>query len=191
MTATRRLIPALAMAVFAASASHAYAQGAQKLPLAKAVQGPEDAKRILARDWISADIAEQIVQACVDAAKAVNGSVSVFVLSPDGEVANMYRMDGQGTVQTQTALRKAQTALQRRQSTHQASLQFSTVEQRQLHAPQGYFLVPGGMPIIVDDVIIGAIGVGGGRNINDEQCAHTALTKVLGPQPPLPERATR
>ena len=40
--------------------------------------------------------------------------------------------------------------------------------------------------IIVDDVMIGVIGVGGGRGINDEQCAYQALTKVLGPQPPLP-----
>jgi hypothetical protein len=36
--------------------------------------------------------------------------------------------------------------------------------------------------------LIGAVGVGGGNA--DEQCAHAALTKVLGPQPPLPPPAT-
>lgn len=180
-----RLIRGLAVVTFVLAASHASAQEAQRLPLEKAVTTGEDAKRILAMHWISADVAERIVDACVDLAKAVNGSVSVFVLSPDGEIAHSHRMDGQGTVQTQTALRKAQTALQRRESTHAAANRFSTIDQRLVMSPQGYFLVPGGLPIVVDDVLIGTIGVGGGRGINDEQCAHQALTKVLGPQPPL------
>jgi len=42
----------------------------------------------------------------------------------------------------------------------------------------------GGLPIVVQDQLIGAIGVGGGNM--DEMCAYTALTKVLGPQPRLP-----
>ena len=45
----------------------------------------------------------------------------------------------------------------------------------------------GGLPIVVQDQLIGAMGVGGGNM--DEQCAYTALTKVLGPQPPLPQPA--
>ena len=45
------------------------------------------------------------------------------------------------------------------------------------------YLVSGGLPIVVDDQMIGAIGVGGGNA--DEQCAYQALIKVLGPQPPL------
>jgi hypothetical protein len=46
-----------------------------------------------------------------------------------------------------------------------------------------YYFVPGGLPIVVEDQLIGAIGVGGGNA--DEQCAYQALVKVLGPQPPL------
>ncbi len=47
-----------------------------------------------------------------------------------------------------------------------------------------YYFVGGGLPIVVENNLIGAIGVGGGNM--DEQCAYQALTKVLGPQPPLP-----
>jgi hypothetical protein len=36
---------------------------------------------------------------------------------------------------------------------------------------------------VVEGQMIGAVGVGGGNA--DEMCAYTALTKVLGPQPPL------
>jgi uncharacterized protein GlcG (DUF336 family) len=45
------------------------------------------------------------------------------------------------------------------------------------------FPTSGGLPIIVDGQMIGAIGVGGGNR--DEECAYQALTTVIGPQPPL------
>ena len=41
----------------------------------------------------------------------------------------------------------------------------------------------GVLPIVVEDQLIGAVGVGGGNA--DEQCAYQAMEKVLGPQPPL------
>jgi hypothetical protein len=46
-----------------------------------------------------------------------------------------------------------------------------------------YYFVGGGLPIVVEDNLIGAVGVGGGNA--DEQCAYQAMQKVLGPQPPL------
>ena len=46
-----------------------------------------------------------------------------------------------------------------------------------------YYFAGGGLPIVVQDQLIGAIGVGCGNQ--DEMCAYTALTGVLGPQPPL------
>jgi hypothetical protein len=46
-----------------------------------------------------------------------------------------------------------------------------------------YYFVGGGLPIVVEDQLIGAVGVGGGNA--DEMCAYQAMEKVLGPQPPL------
>jgi len=184
-------ISALAIMGLFSAVTSGWAQGTQHLPIDKAVQTGDNAKRVLSRDYISDDIAQKIVNACVDLAKAANGSVSVFVLSPDGQIAAARRLDGQNTANTETALLKAQTALRRQQSTHAAVNQFNSDEQKLIRLPQGFFLVSGGMPIIVDDVMIGVIGVGGGRGINDEQCAYQALTKVLGPQPPLPPNLGR
>ena len=45
------------------------------------------------------------------------------------------------------------------------------------------FPTPGGLPIVVEDQFIGAIGVGGSSF--NEQCAHDAMSAILGPQPPL------
>src|SRR5207249_6228470 len=56
----------------------------------------------------------------------------------------------------------------------------------------GFFPNSGGLPMVVNDQLIGAIGVGGsaprvGQGWSDEICAHKAMTEVLGPQPPLVE----
>jgi hypothetical protein len=49
----------------------------------------------------------------------------------------------------------------------------------------GLTVQTGGLPIIVNGQIIGAIGVGGGAGYGEEQCARDALEAVFGPQPPL------
>ena len=78
------------------------AQGANKLPLEKAVMSGDMAKRALTKTQISADVAQQIVNACVDLAKTSNGTLTVFVLAPDGEIVAAHRMDGQNKINTVT-----------------------------------------------------------------------------------------
>src|SRR5262250_1861462 len=56
----------------------------------------------------------------------------------------------------------------------------------------GFFPNSGGLPILVNDQLIGAIGVGGSaprvaQGWSDEICAHKAMTEVLGAQAPLGE----
>jgi uncharacterized protein GlcG (DUF336 family) len=161
----------------------AWAQGDQRLPLDKAVMSGGAAKKSLTKYQISADVARKLVDACVDYAKSTNTPVSVFVLSPDGEIVDAHRMDGQSSINTDTALLKAKTALYLRDSTHAAANRFRTLDARLVREDLHMYLVSGGLPIVVDDQMIGAIGVGGGNA--DEQCAYQALIKVLGTQPPL------
>jgi uncharacterized protein GlcG (DUF336 family) len=173
----------LAAAGLASVAGNAWAQGDQRLPLDKAVMSGEAAKKSLTKYQVSADVARKLVDACVDYAKSTNTPVSVFVLSPDGEIVDAHRMDGQNSINTDTALLKAKTALYLRDSTHAAANRFRTLDARVIREDLHMYLVSGGLPIVVDDQMIGAIGVGGGNA--DEQCAYQALIKVLGPQPPL------
>jgi hypothetical protein len=122
----RGLIFVLASAALAFISGNAWAQGDQHLPLEKAVISGEGAKKALTRYQISADIARKLVDACVDYAKSTNTPVSVFVLSPDGEIVDAHRMDGQNSINTDTALLKAKTALYLRDSTHTAANRFQS-----------------------------------------------------------------
>jgi glc operon protein GlcG len=146
---------------------------------------PDDAaKKSLIRNEISADTAEKITQACVDFARKNNIAVSVFILSPTGQVVHAQRMDGQVPINIETAQLKAQSVLYTRDSTHaRANTVANNLSLQMRWSNLPVFPVSGGLPIIVDGQLIGAIGVGGSNR--DEECAYSALTSVVGPQPPL------
>ena len=141
--------------------------------------------RISTRTEISASVAEQIAKTCIARAEEEGVTVSIFILSPSGSIVYAHRMDGQMPIGVETALYKAETALYTRAPTHATANRFSTDVARVTRVKLDWYLVSGGLPIIVDNQIIGSIGVGGAARGFDEICAHYALTEVLGPQPPL------
>ena len=181
----------LLTAAFALAAADLRAQGSTPAPLSKVTVSPDVSKRTLMKNVINADTARAIVDSCVEWTKAQGGNVSIaiFVLAPTGEIIDSHSMDGVLPIGAETGLLKAKTVLYARSSSAAVASRFSNVDGRVIRLDLGkseglaYYFVGGGLPIVVDDNLIGAVGVGGGNA--DEQCAYQALTKVLGPQPPL------
>ena len=181
----------LVVAAAVAMATTAYAQ--TPMPLAKAVVSDEVAGRTLMKMQINATVARQLVDACLEFARNQQGgpgTYGIFVLAPTGDIIDAHVMDGVFPIGAETGLMKAQTALYARAPSSVVASRFPTLEGRAIRLDLGkaqglsYYFVGGGLPIVVEKQLIGAIGVGGGNM--DEMCAYTALTKVLGPQPPLP-----
>ena len=174
-----------------------WAQGATPAPFNKVTVSSDVAKRTLMKAVINADTARAIVDSCVEWQKAQPGNVSIaiFVLSPTGQIIDSHQMDGVLPIGAETGLMKAKTALYARASSAVVANRFKDVDGRLIRLDLGkaeglsYYFVGGGLPIIVDDQLIGAVGVGGGNA--DEACAYQAMVKVLGPQPPLPEAQPR
>jgi uncharacterized protein GlcG (DUF336 family) len=185
------VVAAVAAAAFSMGSVSAWAQGATPAPFNKVTVSEAVAKRTLMKAVINADTARAIVDACVDWQKSQPGNVTIaiFVLSPTGQIVDSHQMDGVLPIGAETGLMKAKTALYARSSSALVAQRFNTVDGRLIRLDLGkeeglsYYFVPGGLPIIVDDQLIGAVGVGGGNA--DEACAYQALVKVLGPQPPL------
>ena len=77
-------------------------------------------------------------------------------------------MDGQLPIGVETAMLKAKTALYARTPSSAVAQRFNTVDGRVIRLQLGqssglaYYFVGGGLPIVVQDQLIGAIGVGGG-----------------------------
>lgn len=163
----------------------AHAQGTAPASLPSVTFSGAAAKRAMTTTEINLGTAERIVDACLDYARARNSGASVVVLSPSGSLVAMKRTDGQTPNNVDSAYQKAKTALYMRASTHEVLNRWSNAADQVARANLDLYLVIGGLPIVVGDQLIGSIGVGGASGGGDEPCAHEALTKVLGPQPPL------
>jgi uncharacterized protein GlcG (DUF336 family) len=188
----RFFLGAAMLAALALAPANAAAQGTTAMPLSRATVADEVAKRTLFKNQLNSTLARDIVNACVEFARNQQGgpgNYAIFVLAPNGDIIDAHVMDGVVPIGVETGLLKAKTALYARTPSSAVAQRFSTVEGRLIRTDLGrdgglaYYFVGGGLPIVVENQLIGAIGVGGGNM--DEACAHAALTKVLGPQPPL------
>ncbi len=140
------------------------------------------AKRALAKNEVSGEAAAKIALACQDFATQHNYAAVIFILDPSGNIVHAHRMDGIRPVQFESALNKAKTALFMRTSTHQLAdrIAGNTAEEVRF-LTRGLYPYAGGVPIIVDNQLVGAIGVAGSDPLDDD-CAYAGLTAVLGPQ---------
>jgi uncharacterized protein GlcG (DUF336 family) len=179
----KRILPlAAACAFVAASAS---AQNTAPATLAKVTMSPDATRRAHLQE-INVETAMQLANACIAYSKAANpnGGATVVVVGPSGNIVFAMRTDGQIPNNFDSAFQKAKMALYMRQPTRAMANRWGSPEAALARAPLNMYLVEGGYPIIVEDMMIGAIGVGGASG-GDEECGHAALTKVLGPQPPI------
>jgi len=183
----------LAAAALSLVSGNAWAQG----NAAKFIVSDETAKRTMMKWVVNADTARALVDACVNWTKTTRGNetVVVFVLSPTGQIVASQQMDGVLPIGAETGLMKAKTVLYARSSSRAVAERFTDVDGRLIRMDLGreqglsYYFVGGGLPIMVENQMVGSIGVGGGGA--DEQCAWEALNKVIGNQPPLPAPAGR
>jgi len=179
-------------AIVAASVGHARAADGDQF----VIRG-EATKTILEQDEINVATAEAVGKACIDEAVKQGVKVSVAIYDQFGEMVYLYRMDGQPKIAVETAMMKARTVLNTlrpSKATMNEVLSGRSSEIRQ--TSRGNFPQAGGLPILVNgNQLIGVIGVGGSAGNppvwSDEICAWRALTKVIGPQPPLLPDAQR
>jgi len=149
---------------------------------------PDRGERIHDHISINAATAERLAKICERNVTERGGSITVVVLNPYGQIIHMHAMDGQSYINIQATMNKARTALLTREPSHVLTNRAFDDVQVTIRMDQfGLTVQEGGLPIIVNDQLIGAIGAGGGaaRGYTEEQCAYDALVEVFGPQPPL------
>jgi glc operon protein GlcG len=182
------------VALLAAAAAAAVAGTAVAGDNDKFLVRGDAAKVLMEENEINVATAEAIAKACVDEAVKQGVRVTVAIYDQFGEPVYIYRMDGQGKINVDTATMKARTVLNTRQPSKAVMNQVLSGRATELRQYSfGNFANSGGLPITINGAngaqFIGAIGVGGSApNLpawSDEICAWRALTKVIGPQPPL------
>ncbi len=167
---TRTLKTLAALAFGAALASGAATAEAQTSPAASPAPTPAPAYGAP----ISLEAAQILIDRALAAAAAGQFRMAVAIVEPSGELVAFARMDDTQYGSIFVAQKKAETAARYRTAT-------STMEERTqagrivtLANPDS-LPIAGGIPIVVDGKIIGAIGVSGAAAADDNLVALAAL----------------
>ena len=137
------------------------------------------------RKQVSADAARKMVDACLDFAQRNNIRVGVAVVDIAGVLIDFHAMGGGGPTTAETAILKAKTAAHWQRSTRELEEDVRT-QRNGASVWIGDFPRVGGLPIIIDGQVAGAIGIGG--NAMQEECARHAIETVIGTQPVAAQR---
>lgn len=159
----KALLLALTLAAVAPAAMAQTTTGPSKQASAAAYGAP-----------IALSDAQTILDRAVRAARTAGHRMAIAVVEPNGELVAFARMDDTQYGSIHVAQRKAWTAARYRLST-------ATLEERVLAgrtvtlANEDTLPIAGGLPIVVDGRIVGAIGVSGASAAEDAAIAAAAL----------------
>jgi uncharacterized protein GlcG (DUF336 family) len=130
------------------------------------------------KPYLTLDDVKRIATAAETEARNNGWAVSIAIVDDGGHLLWLQRLDGAAPVSAQIAPAKAHTAaLGRRESKiyedmiNQGRVSF-------LSAPGLQGLLEGGVPILVDGVCVGAVGVSGVKSSEDAQIARAGIAAL-------------
>jgi len=121
---------------------------------------------------ISVDDAKRAAAPAIAEAKRNHWTIAVAVVDPSGTLVYYEKMDNTQTASADVAIDKARSAARFKRPTKamQDALAAGGDGLRVL-ALQGAVPIEGGLPIVMDGKIVGAIGASGASSAQDAQCA--------------------
>jgi uncharacterized protein GlcG (DUF336 family) len=160
----------LAVSVIAAGATHAQAPDLNAIPEAMPFNIPYGAP-------ISAEKSKGLIQLAVAEAKKHKWAMNIAVVDTNGDLVAFERMDGAQLASISISQHKARTAARYRRET----VVFENTVQKGVN----YILTlddviasRGGIPLVEDGKLIGAIGCSGGTGSQDEATCKVAASTV-------------
>ena len=129
------------------------------------------------RKILTLDVARRIAAAAEAEARRNNWAVSIAVLDEAGHMMVFHLMDGAKLVATDIAIRKARTAVYFQGPTK--GLEEEVAGGRTALLPiDGFMPLEGGIPLMVDGLLVGAVGVSGVTGSQDAQCAQAGVSAL-------------
>ena len=128
---------------------------------------------------ITAERAKTVAAAAVAEARKNQWTMAVAIVDPAGDLVYFEKMDATQNGSVTVAIDKARSAARFKRPTKafQDTLAAGGDGLRVL-ALNGAVPVEGGVPIVVDGKIVGAIGVSGGTSAQDGQCARAGASAI-------------
>jgi uncharacterized protein GlcG (DUF336 family) len=149
------------------------------------VQRREVTMQVFSKKSISSEAAMSLIRRAVEGAAGRGLALVVVVVDESGVLKEFHRMDGAPLLAMEAARKKALTAVGFGLATGQPWADFigsDKLLERGLDSLTDFTMLPGGLPVVVDGNLVGAIGVAGGHYSQDLEVAKYALGQEAGAQ---------
>jgi uncharacterized protein GlcG (DUF336 family) len=130
-------------------------------------------KRVLAREDV-----ERIGAAALAEATANQWAVSISIVDDGGHPLWLVRLDGAPAISAYMAPEKARTAALGRRETRVYEEMINQGRTAFLSAPVLQAMLEGGVPILVEGQLLGAVGVSGVKSSEDAQIARAGIAAL-------------
>ncbi len=144
---------------------------------------PEASAASATRPTLSGEASRLMIDAAVAEAKAMSVPVTVVVVDESGVTKEMLRMDQAPLVSLQTAINKAYAAaaIGMPPDDFFSAIESDAAAVAEFGTRPGLALIAGGLPVVVDGRVAGAIGVAGAMTgAEDRRIAEVAIEKAAG-----------
>lgn len=131
------------------------------------------------KKFLTLDDAKKIGAAAEAEARANRWAVSIAVVDDGGHLLWLVRLDGAPTISAYLAPEKARTAALGRRETRVYEDMINQGRTSFLSAPVLQAMLEGGVPILADDQLVGAVGVSGVKSGEDAQIARAGVAALL------------
>lgn len=127
-------------------------------------------------------MSRQMVDAAVAEASAMSVSVTVAAVDESGVVKELCRMDGAPLVSVQTALKKpySAAAIGMPPDDFYTAIEADGAAALSFGARPGLALIAGGLPVLADGAVAGAIGVAGAMTGAEDRRIAEAAVRAVG-----------
>jgi glc operon protein GlcG len=128
---------------------------------------------------IALEAAKTVAAPALAEAARNNWAMAVAIVDPAGDLVYFERMDGTQLASVTVALDKARSAARFKRPTKAfQDMLAAGGDGLRVFGLAGAVPVDGGVPIVVDGKIVGAIGVSGGTSAQDGQCAQAGAAAI-------------
>jgi glc operon protein GlcG len=131
---------------------------------------------------VTTEVARKAAAAALAEARKNNWTVYASVVDPGGVIIYVERIDGVQNGSAETSLAKARTAAAYKRPSKAFEDVVASGKVHYLDLP-GALPIEGGVPLVVDGKVVGAIGVSGASSAQDGQCARAGADAVSPPAP--------
>ena len=136
---------------------------------------------------IGVDVAKRVAAAALAEGKKNGWTVAAAVVDSGGTLVYFERIDGTQSGSSEVAVAKARSSAAFKRPTKAFEEAVGGGRQALLSLP-GAIALEGGIPLIVDGKIVGAVGVSGATSQQDGVCAQAGVNVVTPPAKTTPKK---